>query len=120
MAMTASSNVSPRGRAEGVFIAPNHTAFQSPLPYIRGFAGQGGVVFYARRPETYRIRSVPMATIRKEITTTASPDAVWKVIREVDALHTKLVPGFVTDTKLSEKVRTVTFGYGCPRTDSFD
>lgn len=53
-----------------------------------------------------------MATVRREIVTTASPERVWKIIREVDALHSKLVPGFVKDTKLEGPVRIVTFGNG--------
>lgn len=53
-----------------------------------------------------------MATVRREIVTTASPERVWKIIREVDALHSKLVPGFVKDTKLEGHVRIVTFGNG--------
>jgi hypothetical protein len=53
-----------------------------------------------------------MATIRKEITTTASPAAVWDAIRDVGALHTRLVPGFVTDTTLEPGARVVTFANG--------
>jgi hypothetical protein len=53
-----------------------------------------------------------MATVRREIVTTASPERVWNIIREVDALHSKLVPGFVKDTKLEGRVRIVTFGNG--------
>ena len=53
-----------------------------------------------------------MATIRKEITTTASPAAVWDAIRDVGALHTRLVPGFVVDTRLEDGARIVTFGNG--------
>ena len=53
-----------------------------------------------------------MASIRKDIFTRAAPAAVWDAIRDVGALHTRLVPGFVTDTKLEDKVRIVTFGNG--------
>jgi hypothetical protein len=53
-----------------------------------------------------------LATIRKEITTSASPEKAWEAIRDVGALHTKLVPGFVTNTILEGRVRTVTFGSG--------
>ena len=53
-----------------------------------------------------------MATIRKEILTTAHPDVVWDAIRAVDSLHTRLVPGFVTDTKMEGNVRVVTFFNG--------
>ena len=37
-----------------------------------------------------------MGSIRKEILTKAGIDAVWSAIRDVGALHTRLVPGFVT------------------------
>jgi len=53
-----------------------------------------------------------MASIRKEILTKARPKAVWAAIRDVGALHTRLVPGFVTDTRLDEGGRIVTFGNG--------
>ena len=53
-----------------------------------------------------------MATIRKEITTTAKPDQVWAAIRDIGALHTRLVPGFVVDTKLEPGARIVTFANG--------
>jgi hypothetical protein len=41
-----------------------------------------------------------MASVRKEIVTKARADSVWSAIRDVGALHTRLVPGFVTNTKL--------------------
>ena len=53
-----------------------------------------------------------MGSIRKEIVTSAHPDAVWDAIRDIGALHTRLVPGFVTDTKLEPGARVVTFGNG--------
>lgn len=53
-----------------------------------------------------------MASIRRQIATSASPDAVWDAIRDIGALHTRLVPGFVIDTRLQPGVRVVTFGDG--------
>lgn len=53
-----------------------------------------------------------MASIRKEIRTAASPRQVWDAIRDVGALHTRLVPGFVVDTKLEPGARIVTFANG--------
>ncbi len=53
-----------------------------------------------------------MATVRKEIVTKASADKVWSAIRDVGALHTRLVPGFVTETKLEGSARIVTFANG--------
>ncbi len=40
-----------------------------------------------------------MASIRREILINASPEHVWSAVRDVGALHTRLVPGFVIDTK---------------------
>jgi hypothetical protein len=51
-----------------------------------------------------------MATIRREIRTTARPGDVWDAMRDVGALHIRLVPGFVTDTRLESGARIVTFG----------
>jgi carbon monoxide dehydrogenase subunit G len=53
-----------------------------------------------------------MASIRKEIVIDAPPDYVWDALRDVGALHTRLVPGFVVDTKLEDGARIVTFGNG--------
>lgn len=53
-----------------------------------------------------------MATVRREITTRAAPADVWSAIEDIGALHTRLVPGFVVDTKLEGDVRVVTFGNG--------
>jgi hypothetical protein len=53
-----------------------------------------------------------MASVRREILTGASVADVWSAVRDVGALHTRLVPGFVTDTKLEAGVRIVTFGSG--------
>jgi carbon monoxide dehydrogenase subunit G len=53
-----------------------------------------------------------MASIRKEILLDARPDEVWDAVRDIGALHTRLVPGFVTDTRLEEGARIVTFGNG--------
>jgi carbon monoxide dehydrogenase subunit G len=53
-----------------------------------------------------------MATVRKELATGARLEAVWDAIRDVGALHTRLVPGFVTATWLEGNVRTVTFANG--------
>jgi hypothetical protein len=50
-----------------------------------------------------------MASIHKEILIDASPDDVWDALRDFGALHTRLVPGFVTDTKLDGDARIVTF-----------
>jgi polyketide cyclase/dehydrase/lipid transport protein len=53
-----------------------------------------------------------VASIRKELLTKASVDDVWAALRDIGALHTRLVPGFVVDTKLEPGARIVTFGNG--------
>jgi hypothetical protein len=53
-----------------------------------------------------------MASVRKEISTTASVDAAWAALRDVGPLHARLVPGFVVDTRLEPGARIVTFGNG--------
>ena len=53
-----------------------------------------------------------MATIVKEIFTRTRADVVWDAIRDIGALHTRLVPGFVVDTRLEPGARIVTFGNG--------
>jgi uncharacterized protein YndB with AHSA1/START domain len=53
-----------------------------------------------------------MATIRKEVIIDVPPAAVWDAVRDVGALHIRLVPGFVTDVQMEEGARVVTFGNG--------
>lgn len=53
-----------------------------------------------------------MASIRREVHIDARPETVWAALRDVGALHTRLVPGFVVDTKLEDGDRIVTFANG--------
>ena len=53
-----------------------------------------------------------MATVRKLVDIDAPPEAVWDAVRDVAALHTRLVRGFVVDTVLEDGVRVVTFRNG--------
>ncbi len=53
-----------------------------------------------------------MASIRKEIVTKAGPAEVWDALRDVGALHTRLVPGFVVDTRLEPGERIATLANG--------
>ena len=53
-----------------------------------------------------------MASIRREIHIDARPETAWAALRDVGALHYRLVPGFVIDTRLEEGARVVTFGNG--------
>jgi hypothetical protein len=53
-----------------------------------------------------------MASMAVEIVTDASADTVWEAVRDVGALHTRLVPGFVVATGLVPGGRRVTFANG--------
>jgi hypothetical protein len=53
-----------------------------------------------------------MASIRKDIPIQAAAPEVWDAVRDFGALHTRLVPGFVLDTKLDGEARIVTFASG--------
>jgi len=54
-----------------------------------------------------------MATIRKQIDLAAPADDVWDALRDFHALHTRLVPGFVVDSKPDgDDARIVTFANG--------
>jgi hypothetical protein len=53
-----------------------------------------------------------MASITKKIETVAPVRDVWSAIRDIGALHTRLVPGFVVDTVLDGDARIVTFANG--------
>ncbi|HEX6173907.1 MAG TPA: SRPBCC family protein [Candidatus Binatia bacterium] len=53
-----------------------------------------------------------MATIQKAIAIERSKELVWDAIRDVGAIHKRLVPGFVVDCKLEGDWRTVTFANG--------
>jgi carbon monoxide dehydrogenase subunit G len=53
-----------------------------------------------------------MGSICKEILTKAAIEDVWSAISDIGALHTRLVPGFVTATRVEPGARIVTFGSG--------
>lgn len=53
-----------------------------------------------------------MASVHKEFLVDATPDQVWDVLRDFGAVHERLAPGFVTDTRLDADTRTVTFADG--------
>ncbi|HKU44270.1 MAG TPA: SRPBCC family protein [Polyangiales bacterium] len=53
-----------------------------------------------------------MASTYKECWIDAPSDAIWDAARDIGALHTRLVPGFVVDTKLERDARVVTFANG--------
>ena len=53
-----------------------------------------------------------MASVRREIEVAVGPVDVWDAIRDVGAVHTRLAPGFVVDTKMDGDARIITFGNG--------
>lgn len=53
-----------------------------------------------------------MATVRRQCNVAASPEAAWDAIRDIGAVHTRLAPGFVADTRLEPGARIVTFVNG--------
>jgi hypothetical protein len=53
-----------------------------------------------------------MASVTREIITTARPDAVGDAIRDVGASHPRPVVGFVVATRLEAGARVVTFKNG--------
>jgi carbon monoxide dehydrogenase subunit G len=64
-----------------------------------------------RRTNNHNRTSI-MASIRQEIQVKATPVQVWDAMRDVGALHVRLVPGFVVETRLEPGARIVTFGNG--------
>ena len=53
-----------------------------------------------------------MASVHREIVIARPPAEVWDALADVGALHTRLVPGFVTDCRLEPGARVVTFANG--------
>ncbi len=53
-----------------------------------------------------------MASIHKDIPLAAPASEVWDAVRDFGALHTRLVPGFVLDTRLDGEARIVSFANG--------
>jgi len=54
-----------------------------------------------------------MATIHKEALIDAGADHAWSAVRDIGAIHQRLAPGFVLDTRLeSADLRVVTFANG--------
>jgi carbon monoxide dehydrogenase subunit G len=53
-----------------------------------------------------------MAAIHKQIDINRESEFVWQAIRDVGAIHRRLVPGFVVDCRLDDDSRIVTFANG--------
>lgn len=60
-----------------------------------------------------------MASVHKETLVAASVERVWEAIRDVGAIHTRLAPGFVVDTRVEGDSRVVTFGNGSVARERF-
>ena len=53
-----------------------------------------------------------MASIHKEIAIRARPEDVWAAVRDVGAVHTRLVPRLLVDSRLEGDVRVATWANG--------
>ena len=53
-----------------------------------------------------------MASILREVQVNAGAEEIWEAVRDVGAVHRRLAPGFVVDTKMEEGARVVTFANG--------
>jgi carbon monoxide dehydrogenase subunit G len=61
---------------------------------------------------TILLEEITMASLTKDIPLDADPDDVWDAVRDFGAVHRRLAPGFVTDTRLDGAARIVTFANG--------
>ena len=53
-----------------------------------------------------------MATLRREIPVANVPSSVWQKLRDFGQVHTKVAPGFLTDLKMDQGDRVITFFNG--------
>ncbi len=53
-----------------------------------------------------------MACVRKEIVIDTAPERAWDAVRDVGQVHKRLVPGVLTDARLEDGARVVTFANG--------
>ena len=53
-----------------------------------------------------------MATITKFVDVAPAPDQVWEAVRDWGQVHQRLCPGVLTDCRVEEGARTVTFANG--------
>jgi hypothetical protein len=57
-------------------------------------------------------KETEVASIRKEALIDARPEDVWTAVRDFGAVHERLAPGFIVDTRLDGDARIVTFFNG--------
>lgn len=91
---------------------PRWTQRQTPLFFGRESGGAFSGMM--RRSGLGPGKGTDMATVHRQILLQSRIEAVWDALRDVGALHTRLVPGFVTNTVLEPdgKAREVTFANG--------
>jgi hypothetical protein len=53
-----------------------------------------------------------MATIHKEVILSNGADRVWDAMRDFQAVHTRVAPGFLVDSRPEGDARVVTFANG--------
>ncbi|MFI9787620.1 SRPBCC family protein [Kitasatospora sp. NPDC051984] len=53
-----------------------------------------------------------MATIHRETLLDTAPDTGWAALRDWGSVHHRLAPGYVTDTRVEDDIRVVTFADG--------
>jgi hypothetical protein len=53
-----------------------------------------------------------MATNRREVALASPADKVWGAVRDFGQVHTRVAPGFLTDLKMDQGDRIVTFFNG--------
>ena len=53
-----------------------------------------------------------MASIHRDIDIDVPLSMAWDALRDVGHIHERLVPGFVADCRMEDRVRVVTFGDG--------
>ena len=53
-----------------------------------------------------------MVSIRREVSIVVPADEAWSALRDVGALHARLMAGFVTDCRLEGAARIVSFANG--------
>ncbi len=53
-----------------------------------------------------------MASVNRQIEVDVSLERAWDAMRDVGRIHERLVPGFVVDSRMHGRVRTVTFADG--------
>ena len=86
----------------GLYVSPHPPSCESAIGTQRTARHRAMTILEIRGSERLRSpmtiigKGTPMASIHKDIPIDAPPDDVWDAVRDFGALHTRLVPGFVT------------------------